>query len=213
MATDQATLAASALSGKYTELPKIHELVSLGVRRELIGTYSALADYVNSQTGLCYPQMKTIAGMLGCSVRTIQRHLHELRDFGLIEFAQRLRDDSGRYRGYLYRILHTSKIAERRKAKKQEAQERERQRGVERAQRKQRRSSNRAKKLSTGHGSPVREDTRTNRENNSPPSPPKGGFKEGYEWFFGEQKPPPDTEKRPEKTGRDFKEGYEWFFE
>lgn len=210
MATDQATLAASALSGRYTELPKIHELVSLGVRRELIGTYSALADYVNNQTGLCYPQMKTIAGMLGCSVRTIQRHLHELRDFGLIEFAQRLRDDSGRYRGYLYRILHTSKIAERRKQKLQEKRERERKKGIEKVERRKQRTS---KKPSTGHGSPVREDSRTSRESNYPPSPPTGGFKEGYEWFFGEMKPPPSKEKRPEKTERDFKEGYEWFFE
>lgn len=211
MADSQATLAASALSGRYTELPKVHELVGLGVRPELIYTYAALSDYANNRTGLCYPQMKTIAGMLGRSVRTIQRHLHELADFGLIEFAQRLRDDSGRYRGYLYRILHTSRIAERRKQKLQEKQERERRKGVEKAQRKQRRSKKRSS-TTTGHESPVRENNGTNRENNSPPNPPQGGFKEGYEWFFGEKKAPPDTEKPSEGRKRDFKEGYEWFF-
>lgn len=205
----QGTLAAATLSGRYTELPKIHELVGLGVRPELIYTYAALSDYANNRTGLCYPQMKTIAGMLGRSVRTVQRHLHELADFGLIEFAQRLRDDSGRYRGYLYRILHTSRIAERRKQKLQEKRERERRKGVEKAQRKQRRS----KKPATGHGSPVYGDSGTSRENNSPPNPPQGGFKEGYEWFFGEEKPSPDTQKQAKKTDRGFKEGYEWFFE
>ena len=210
MAEHQATLAASTLSGRYTELPKIHELVSLGVRRELISTYSALTDYVNNQTGLCYPQMRTIAGVLGCSVRTIQRHLHELAGLGLIDFVQRLRDDSGRYRGYIYRILHSSRIAERRKQRRKEKEERERQKGVERAQRRQRRFS---KKRATGHESPVREDSRTSRENNYPPNPPRENFKEGYEWFFGEKNPPPDTENQKNKTKTDFKKGYEWFFE
>lgn len=208
MANEQATLAASALSGRYTELPKIHELVSLGVRPELIYTYAALSDYANNKTGLCFPQMRTIAGMLGRSVRTVQRHLHELADFGLIEFIQRLRDDSGRYRGYLYRILHISRIAERRKQKLQDKRERERRKGVEKAQRKQRRS----KKRSTGHESPVREDNITSRENNPPPNPPKGDFKEGYEWFFGEQEPPLGPEKKPKKRQEKFKEGFEWFF-
>ena len=107
------TLAAATLSGRYTELPKTYELVfQLGIRPELIYTYAALSDFANNKTGECYPQMRTIAGLLGRSVRTVQRHLHELQDFGLVEFVQRLRDDSGRYRGYLYRILHTARIAD-----------------------------------------------------------------------------------------------------
>ncbi|MDN5697231.1 MAG: helix-turn-helix domain-containing protein [Rubrobacter sp.] len=207
--TDQATLAANTLSGRYTELPKTYELVfQLGIRPELIYTYAALSDFANNKTGECYPQMRTIAGLLGRSVRTVQRHLHELQDFGLIEFAQRLRDDSGRYRGYLYRILHTSRIAERRKAKRQEKQEAERRKGIEKAQRKQRRS----KKQATGHESPVNEDRITNRSKDSPHSPPTGSFKEDYEWFFRE--PPLDeNEKNTGKTASsDIKEGYEWFF-
>ena len=210
------TLAASTLSGRYTELPKIYELVSLGIRPELIYTYAALSDFANNKTGECYPQMKTIAGLLGRSVRTVQRHLHELQDFGLIEFVQRLRDDSGRYRGYLYRILHTARIAERRKAKKQEKQEAERRKGIEQSQRRRRRFF---KKRATGHESPVYEDKRTSTENNCPPNPPTEDFKEGYEWLFGE-KPDPEMEeqhkrerqRQREEESRRRREGYEWFF-
>jgi DNA-binding transcriptional ArsR family regulator len=38
-------------------------------------------------------------------VRTIQRHLHLLKELGLIEFVERRRL-RGRYSSYLYRVLH-----------------------------------------------------------------------------------------------------------
>src|SRR4028118_420944 len=41
----------------------------------------------------------------GRSVRTVQRHLHLLRERGLIEFVERRRN-RGRYSSYLYRVLH-----------------------------------------------------------------------------------------------------------
>lgn len=211
------TLAAATLSGRYTELPKISELVTLGVRPELVSTYAALADFSNNRTGECYPQMRTLAGLLGRSVRTVQRHLHELADFGLIEFVARLRDGSGRYKGYLYRMLHTARIAERRGAKKNEKQEAERRKGIERSQR---RRSRFFKKQSSGHQSPVREDRGTTTGNNYPPNPPAGDFKEGYEWLFGETPDPVrDEERRRERQrqrqeeSRRRREGYEWFFE
>jgi DNA-binding transcriptional ArsR family regulator len=49
--------------------------------------------------------METLANTLGRSVRTIQRHLHLLRECGLIEFVERRRN-RGRYSSYLYRVLH-----------------------------------------------------------------------------------------------------------
>ena len=90
---------------RFTRIPKVHELVSAGVPAEAIPTYCALADHANNKTGLCWPKMETLAKTLGRSVRTIQRHLHLLRERGLIEFVERRRN-RGRFSSYLYRVLH-----------------------------------------------------------------------------------------------------------
>ena len=94
-----------AVRSKFTRIPKISDFVLAGVPTEVIPTYCALADYANNKTGLCWPKMETLAGVLGLSVRTIQRHLHLLRERGLIEFVERRRN-RGRYSSYLYRVLH-----------------------------------------------------------------------------------------------------------
>src|SRR4051812_37224283 len=49
--------------------------------------------------------METLAKTLGRSVRTVQRHLHLLKERGLIEFIERRRN-KGRFSSYLYRVLH-----------------------------------------------------------------------------------------------------------
>ena len=94
-----------AAKQRFTRIPKTSELISAGVPTEVIPTYCALADYTNNKTGLCWPKMETLASTLGRSVRTIQRHLHVLREKGLIEFVERRRN-KGRYSSYLYRVLH-----------------------------------------------------------------------------------------------------------
>jgi len=76
-----------------------------GVPAEAIPTYCALTDYANNKTGLCWPKMETLAKTLGRSARTIQRHLHLLKELGLIEFVERRRN-RGRFSSYLYRVLH-----------------------------------------------------------------------------------------------------------
>ena len=94
-----------AAKQRFTRIPKTSELISAGVPTEVIPTYCALADYTNNKTGLCWPKMETLASTLGRSVRTIQRHLHTLRERGLIEFVERRRH-KGRYSSYLYRVVH-----------------------------------------------------------------------------------------------------------
>jgi predicted ArsR family transcriptional regulator len=49
--------------------------------------------------------MNRLARILGYSVRTVQRHLHLLKDQGSIEFVERRRN-KGRYSSYLYRVVH-----------------------------------------------------------------------------------------------------------
>jgi DNA-binding transcriptional ArsR family regulator len=90
---------------KFTRIPKVRDLMEAGVPAEAVPTYCALTDYANNKTGLCWPKMETLAKTLGRSVRTVQRHLHLLKELGLIEFVERRRL-RGRYSSYLYRVLH-----------------------------------------------------------------------------------------------------------
>jgi DNA-binding transcriptional ArsR family regulator len=90
---------------KFTRIPKVEALVLTGVPTEVIPTYCCLADYANNKTGLCWPKMETLAKTLGRSVRTVQRHLHLLRERGLIEFVERRRQ-RGRFSSYLYKVIH-----------------------------------------------------------------------------------------------------------
>lgn len=94
-----------AVQSKFTRIPKVSNLQYAGVPTEVIPTYCALTDYANNTTGLCWPKMETLAATLNRSVRTVQRHLHLLRECGLIEFVERRRT-KGRYSSYLYRVLH-----------------------------------------------------------------------------------------------------------
>ena len=90
---------------KFTRIPKVEDLVLAGVPTEAIPTYCALSDYANNKSGLCWPKMETLAKTLGRSVRTVQRHLHLLKELGLIEFVERRRQ-SGRFSSYLYKVIH-----------------------------------------------------------------------------------------------------------
>jgi DNA-binding transcriptional ArsR family regulator len=90
---------------KFTRIPKVRDLIEAGVPAEAIPTYAALADYANNKSGLCWPKMETLAKTLGRSVRTIQRHIHLLKELGLVEFVERRRL-RGRFSSYLYRVLH-----------------------------------------------------------------------------------------------------------
>ena len=90
---------------KFTRIPKTADLTSRGVPTEVIPTYCALTDYAHNRTGKCWPSMQRLALTLNRSVRTIQRHLHLLKELGLIEFLERRRY-KGRFSSYLYRVVH-----------------------------------------------------------------------------------------------------------
>jgi DNA-binding transcriptional MocR family regulator len=175
---------------KFTRIPKVNDLINRGVPTEAIPTYCALSDYANNKTGLAWPKMETLAKTLGRSVRTIQRHIHLLKERGLIEFVERRRH-KGRFSSYLYRVVHIVST-----------------------------SSSTSTSPTTGHGRrAVRRGSiykGTKPPKNSPHSPPK----EGYEWLFNEKEDPKSEaqhkrarqEERTEASSRR-KEGYEWLFE
>jgi DNA-binding transcriptional ArsR family regulator len=192
-----------AIRSRFTRIPKVHDLIMAGVPTEVIPTYCALADYSNNKTGLCWPRMETLAKRLSRSPRTIQRHLHLLKEKGLVEFVERKRDWHGRFGAYVYRVLHIV-VATARK-------------GAEGASPKARRGKRRP---TTGHGGPLASNKRPTKQHEGTPLPPKEDLKKGYWALFGED-PPPDLEeehyqeanKGREEEARRRRRGYEWLFE
>ena len=67
-----------------------------------VSVYMYLKDRSNS-AGSCWPGIKTIAGELGLSTRTVQRALDDLEDAGLIVKKQRRRKN-GSLTSNLYRL-------------------------------------------------------------------------------------------------------------
>jgi DNA-binding transcriptional ArsR family regulator len=197
-----------AVRSNFTRIPKISDLVLAGVPTEVIPTYCVLADFSNNRTGLCWPRMDTLARRLSRSPRTIQRHLHLLRERGLVEFVKRKRDWHGRFGAYVYRVLHIAAATAR---KGTEANARKGKGGKGRQ---------RKKRPTTGHQRPMALLIGQTKRQEGTPLPPKGGAQQGYWWIFGKEAPPgaeevhrQEKEKRREEARRRRQEGYGWLFE
>jgi DNA-binding transcriptional ArsR family regulator len=57
--------------------------------------------------------MDTLVRTLGRTPRTIQYHLHLLKDLGLVEFVGRQRAKRGRFMSWVYWLIHLAAVAER----------------------------------------------------------------------------------------------------
>ena len=179
-----------AAKRKFTRIPKVQDLILAGVPTEVIPTYCALSDYTNNKTGICWPKMETLASTLGRSARTIQRHLHQLRELGLVEFMERRRW-RGRYSSYTYRVLHVAQLL---------------------------RSKKKRSSPTTGHSQPVESEspifTRTKGTKTTPSSSPT----DGYEWLFEldsnsqAQKDSDSKQLARSEAAKRRSEGYEWLF-
>jgi DNA-binding transcriptional ArsR family regulator len=194
-----------AVKARFTRIPKVHDLILAGVPTEVIPTYCALADYSNNKTGLCWPRMETLARRLCRSPRTVQRHLHLLKEKGLVEFVERKRDWHGRFCAYLYRVVHIAAATSRKAAKEVVAD---------------RKGRRRKERPTTGHGGQVASNKRQTKQREGTPLPPKGNVKEGYQWLFGdsasgdaELRHLREVQKKREEEAKRRRKGYEWFFD
>ena len=183
-----------AVRARFTRIPKVHDLITAGVPTEAIATYAALADHADNKSGLCWPKMETLARRLSRSPRTIQRHLHLLKERGLVEFVERRRDGRGRFGAYLYRVLHVAAATARGVAKKGRA-------------------------ATTGQGGRVAPNRGRTKHREGTPLPPKKDPKRGYGWLFGQQEPPGAQEEHDRRVAERRKEeaghrarGFEWLF-
>jgi hypothetical protein len=151
--------------------------------------------------------METLARRLSRSPRTIQRHLHLLKEKGLVEFVERKRDWHGRFGAYVYRVVHIAAVAARKVAAT----------AVATTESKGRR---RKKRPTTGHGGPVAPNKGLTKRHEDIPLPPKKAYKEGYWCFFGEDPPPGRQEehdreanKKREEEAKKRQRSFEWLFE
>ncbi len=192
-----------AVKARFTRIPKVHQLISAGIPTEVIPTYCALADYSNNKTGLCWPRMETLARKLSRSPRTIQRHLHLLKEKGLIEFVERKRDWHGRFGAYVYRVVHIAVVAARK--------------GVDMASSSSSQRRSKKRTTTTGHGGPMASNKSLTKPNQLTPLPPNKDFKDGYEWLFDaasasdvDAEHERDKEQQRNRAADGRKEGYEW---
>ena len=139
-----------------------------------------MADYANNTTGLCWPEMETLAWLLKRSVRTIQRHVHKLEELGLVEIVERRRRFDGTFLGYLFRLPHIARAAERirerKKANEEANEERKREQQEARERKRKRRLSHRRE----------RDASRSSTASSQPISGEQGARRrrEGYEHLF-----------------------------
>lgn len=192
-----------AVRSRFTRIPKVHDLILAGVPTEVIPTYAALADYSNNKTGLCWPRMETLARRLSRNPRTIQRHLHLLKEKGLVEFVERKRDWHGRFGAYLYRVVHIAAATARSKV-------------GEAAGRKGR---GRKKRSTTGHTGRIASIKRQTKRQEVTPLPPKNDPKHNYWWLFGENAPTEadqlahqEAADKREQAAQRRREDYDWLF-
>ena len=86
-----------AAKRKFTRVPKADELVpqlrEAGIGLHVLPTYLCLLDHCNSKTGRAWPSINRMATILGLCRRTVERHMKDLVDAGLV-----LRNDQKRGR-------------------------------------------------------------------------------------------------------------------
>lgn len=197
-----------AVRSRFTRIPKVHDLIQAGVPTEVIATYASLADYTRNSgvdAGICWPRMETLARRLSRSPRTIQRHLHLLKDLGLVEFVERKRDRRGRFGAYVYRLVHIVAVSARAGAEKTRQRDRGR-------RRKQRSTTGHSGTVAPNKGLTKRHEDLSNLSKNDP--------KEGFWFLFGETAPEgaeeehqKEVQKRREEEAERRRRGFEWFFD
>src|SRR5215217_5599057 len=125
--------------------------------------------------------METLAKTLGRSVRTVQRHLHLLKELGLIEFVERRRN-SGRFSSYLYKVVHivrTTTGHERRAVRRDPIYRR-----TKRSVTPPNSPPMQGYSWLFGRGEDPAAEQEHNRERNKERSKDSERRKEGYEWLF-----------------------------
>ena len=94
---------------KFTRVPKAEELVpclrEAGVGLHVLPTYLCLLDHCNSKTGRAWPSINRMANILGLCRRTVERHMKQLCDAGLVLRNDQKRGRRGRFSTRRYVVV------------------------------------------------------------------------------------------------------------
>ena len=98
-----------AAKQKFTRMPKADELVpqlrSAGIGLHVLPTYLCLLDHCNSKTGRAWPSINRMANILGLCRRTVERHMRQLVEAGLVLRNDQQRGRRGRFSTRRYVVV------------------------------------------------------------------------------------------------------------
>ncbi len=98
-----------AAKRKFSRVPKAEELVpclrEAGVGLHVLPTYLCLLDHCNSRTGRAWPSINRMANILGLCRRTVERHMRQLVDAGLVLRNDQQRGRRGRFSTRRYVVV------------------------------------------------------------------------------------------------------------
>ena len=98
-----------AAKRKFSRVPKTEELVpqlrEAGVGLHVLPTYLCLLDHCNSKTGRAWPSINRMSTILGLCRRTVERHMRQLVDAGLVLRNDQQRGRRGRYSTRRYVVV------------------------------------------------------------------------------------------------------------
>ncbi len=94
---------------KFNRIPKAGELVpqlrEAGVGLHVLPTYLCLLDHCNSKTGRAWPSINRMAAILGLCRRTVERHMRQLCEAGLVLRNDQQRGRRGRFSTRRYVVV------------------------------------------------------------------------------------------------------------
>jgi predicted ArsR family transcriptional regulator len=98
-----------AAKRKFTRVPKAEEFVpclrEAGVGLHVLPTYLCLLDHCNSRTGRAWPSINRLAAILGLCRRTVERHMRQLCEAGLVLRNDQQRGGRGRFSTRRYVVV------------------------------------------------------------------------------------------------------------
>ncbi len=94
---------------KFNRIPKTEDLIpqvrEAGVGLHVLPTYLCLLDHCNSRTGRAWPSINRMAKILGLCRRTVERHMRQLVDAGLVLRNDQQRGRRGRFSTRRYVVV------------------------------------------------------------------------------------------------------------
>jgi hypothetical protein len=98
-----------AAKRKFSRVPKAEDLVpqlrEAGVGLHVLPTYLCLLDHCNSRTGRAWPSINRMANILGLCRRTVERHMRQLCEAGLVLRNDQQRGRRGRFSTRRYVVV------------------------------------------------------------------------------------------------------------